>query len=327
MRVGLAGMGSIGSRHLDTLGSLAGVEIAAVADPRVAAEGSPPPGELPLFASYEEMLETAELDAVLLCTPSFLHAEQGVAAAQRGLHVIAEKPMAITLEDADAVLQAATVAGVHVAVLHQYRFHAPMVALRQLVANGALGDVVFLNIAFNWRRDPAYYAAHGGWRGTWERDGGGALMNQGAHAVDLARWLVGPISSVTAHMVNVRHQIEAEDTVCVALEFSDGGLGTIQVTTCAARNQPVSVRYEGTAGSAILADQTLVVNGDAAVEPPVGPPSQTFAHRAQFVEIFRSLASGGTPPVAGPDARATLAATLAMYESASRARAVTLEDQ
>jgi UDP-N-acetyl-2-amino-2-deoxyglucuronate dehydrogenase len=325
MRIGLAGLGSIGRRHFQTLESLPSVGVTAVADPSVAADGPAPPREVPVFASYEEMLEEAELDAVLLCTPSFLHADQGVAASRRGLHVIAEKPMAITLEGADAVLEASAEGGVHVAVLHQYRFHAPIVALRQLIANGTLGDVVFLNIAFNWRRDPEYYEARGGWRGTWDGDGGGALMNQGAHAVDLARWLGGRIATVTAHTANVRHQIEAEDTVCVALEFAGGGLGTIQVTTCAARNQPVGVRYEGTAGSAILADQTLVVNGDAAVEPPIGPPSRTLAHRAQFVEIFRALANGGTPPVAGADARATLAATLAMYESARAGRAVSLE--
>ncbi len=326
MRVGLAGLGSIGSRHLDTVGDLDGVEVAAVADPRVAAEGPAPSDEVTVFSTYDEMLETVALDAVLLCTPSHLHAEQAIAAARRGLHVIAEKPMAITLEDADAVLDAAREGGVHVAVLHQYRFHAPMVALQKLIPSGALGDPIFLNLAFNWRRDPAYYLARGGWRGTWSGDGGGALMNQGAHAVDLARWLAGPIASVTSHMLNIEHSIEAEDTACVALEFANGGVGTIQVTTCAARNQPVGVRFEGTRGSAVLADQVLVVNGDAAVAPPGAPPSRTLAHRTQFIEIFRALGNGETPPVAGPDARATLAATLAMYESARLGRAVRLEE-
>jgi predicted dehydrogenase len=234
--------------------------------------------------------------------------------------------MALTLADADALLDAAGSNDVHVAVLHQYRFHAPMVALQKLIPSGALGDPVFLNLAFNWRRDPDYYLARGGWRGTWKGDGGGALMNQGAHAVDLARWLAGPIATVTSHMVNIRHSIEAEDTACVALEFANGGVGTIQVTTCAARNQPVGVRFEGTRGSAVLADQVLVVNGDAAVAPPGAAPSRTLAHRTQFIEIFEALGNGGTPPVAGPDARATLAATLAMYESARLGRAVHPEE-
>lgn len=326
MRVGIAGLGSIGRRHLETLEGLAGVEVVATADPRVAADESPSARDFPLYATYEEMLETAALDTVLLCTPSFLHAGQGAAASLGGLHVITEKPMATTLEDADAVLEACAAGGVRLAVLHQYRFHTPIVALRQLIVGGALGDPVFLNIAFNWSRDRAYYEAHGGWRGTWAGDGGGALMNQGAHAVDLARWLGGSIASVTAHTANVSHGIEAEDTVCVGVEFAAGGLGTIQVTTSAARNQPVSVRYEGTGGSAVLADQTLVVNGDAAVEPPPGPPSRTLAHRTQFVEIFRQLAKGGTPPVAGADARATLAATLGMYEAARSGYAVRLGD-
>jgi UDP-N-acetyl-2-amino-2-deoxyglucuronate dehydrogenase len=326
MKVGLAGLGSIGMRHLDTVGDLDGVEVAAVADPRATNGGLTLSRDVPVFPSFDEMLDQASLDAVLLCTPSHLHAEQGVAAARRGLHVIAEKPMALTLEEADSILDAANATGVHVAVLHQYRFHAPMVALQKLIPSGALGDPIFLNLAFNWRRDIAYYLAHGGWRGTWKGDGGGALMNQGAHAVDLARWLAGPITSVTAYMVNVQHSIEAEDTACVSLEFANGGVGTIQVTTCAARNQPVGVRFEGTRGSAVLADQVLVVNGDSAVAPPGAPPSRTLAHRTQFVEIFRELENGGTPPVSGPDARATLAATLAMYESARLGRTVRLEE-
>jgi UDP-N-acetyl-2-amino-2-deoxyglucuronate dehydrogenase len=326
MRVGLAGLGTIGMRHLDTVDDLDGVEVAAVADPRVASEGLTLSRDVPVFSSFDEMLEATKLDAVLLCTPSHLHAEEGIAAARRGLHVIAEKPMALTLEDADAVLEAASASGVHVAVLHQYRFHAPMVALQKLIPSGALGDPIFLNLAFNWRRDPGYYLARGGWRGTWKGDGGGALMNQGAHAVDLARWLAGPIATVSSYMLNVQHSIEAEDTACISLEFVNGGVGTIQVTTCAARNQPVGVRFEGTRGSAVLADQVLVVNGDAAVAPPGTPPSRTLAHRSQFVEIFRELGNGGTPPVAGPDARATLAATLAMYESARLGRPVRLEE-
>ena len=322
MRVGVAGLGTIGRRHVSTLGELEGVEVVAAADPKVARCECPALPDVPLFTSYEEMLETVQLDTVLVCTPSYLHADQGIAASRRGLHVIAEKPMATTAEGAEAVLAACAASHVHLAVLHQYRFHVPVVALRHLIAGGALGDLVFLNIAFNWRRDAAYYRAQDGWRGTWCGDGGGALMNQGAHAVDLARWLAGPIAAVSAHTANVRHPIECEDTVCVALEFERGGFGTLEVTTCAGRNQPVSIRFEGTEGSAVLADQTLVVNGDAAVQPPPQPASRTSAHKAQFTEIFRRLKDGGSPPVAGADARETLAATFAMYESARSRRTV-----
>lgn len=314
MRVAVVGLGTIGLRHLDTLGTLPGVEVAAAADPRVRSDEV----SVPLFRSYEAMLDAVPVDAVVLCTPSWLHGEQGVLAADRGIHVISEKPLAITLAGADEVVDACRRNGVRLAVLHQYRFHAPVVALKRAIDEGALGSIVFVNIAFFWRRDREYYAKDGGWRGTWRGDGGGALMNQGSHAVDLARWLGGPIATVMTATANVRFPIEAEDTVGVTVRFAEGGLGAIQVTTCASRNHPAIVQVQGTEGSATISGDVLTFDGD----PPIDLGPTTAPHRTQFLEIFRAFGDGEAPPVAGVDARTTLADTLAMYESAHNGVAV-----
>ena len=263
------------------------------------------------------MVSGVSLDAVVLCSPSGLHASQGVLAADRGVHVIAEKPLATTATDADLLLDACARNGVRLAVIHQFRYSAPVTALRHVIESGALGRIVFVNIALFWRRSPAYYAENGGWRGTWKWDGGGTLMNQGCHAVDLARWLGGPIETVSAFTTNVCHEIEAEDTVSATVAFARGGLGNLQVTTCAGENHPAVIRVEGTSGSAVVSGTTLIVNGGPSTEllrsaekPPASP------HKLQFDEIFSALAAGEPPPVAGEDARETLLATLAMYESA-----------
>jgi UDP-N-acetyl-2-amino-2-deoxyglucuronate dehydrogenase len=327
VRVAIAGLGTIGLRHLATLSRIEGVDVVALADPRVDTRASQP--EVAWFPSFDELLECAAgLDAVVICTPSWLHAEQTRRAAEHGLHAIVEKPLATTLEDADAALAAARLAGVHVAVLHQYRFHLPIIALRQMLTTGALGDLVFLNVALYWRRDAAYYRKDGGWRGTWDGDGGGALSNQGAHAVDLLRWLGGPVAQVSAHMTNVVHPIEAEDSVGVAASFRGGGLGSIQVTTCAGDNRPAVVHVQGTRTSATVQGQSLVLHdepGTAAVAAPPGRPLS--AHENQFREIVRRIGCGEVPPVAGDDARETLALTLAMYESARRSVAMACETE
>lgn len=315
MRVGISGLGNIGQRHLEMLSAFPDVQVVAAAEPRLV--GEPSAATVPVYGEFEEMLERASLDAVVIASPSGMHAEQGVSAAAAGVHVITEKPLATTMGGAESLVAACASQGVQLAVVHQYRFHAPLVLLKRAIDSGALGKVIYLNVSIYWRRSTTYYAENGGWRGTWKWDGGGALMNQGIHAVDLARWLVGPIETVTALMTNVLHEIEGEDTACVALEFARGGLGMLQVTTCSSENQPAIVTVEGTEGSAVVRGEELVVNGHP-VEVCGRQAVPVRPHQVQFEAIFEALAKGERPPVAGQESRETLAATLAMYESARR---------
>ncbi|MCP9486961.1 MAG: Gfo/Idh/MocA family oxidoreductase [Gaiellaceae bacterium MAG52_C11] len=324
MRIGISGLGNIGKRHLELLSALPPVDVVAAVEPRLGGDASAAGMPLSVYGAFDEMLEKASLDAVVIASPSGMHAEQGAAAAEVGVHVITEKPLATTMGAAESLVAACASRGVRLAVVHQYRFHAPLVRLKKEIDGGALGKVVFLNVSLCWRRSTAYYAENGGWRGTWKWDGGGALMNQGSHAVDLARWLVGPIATVTALTTNVVHAIEGEDTACVALEFARGGLGMLQVTTCSSENRPAVVTIEGTEGAAVVRGEQLAVNGrpvelrsEHVRQVPLGNP-----HRLQFEAIFDALANGERPPVAGDESRETLAATLAMYESARSGRAI-----
>lgn len=324
MRVGISGQGNIGRRHLEMLAGLPHVEVVAAAEPRLGGDPSAAATPVPVYGTFDEMLERTALDAVVIASPSGLHAEQGVAAAEVGVHVITEKPLATTMGGAESLVAACASRGVQLAVVHQYRFHAPLVTLKQAIDSGALGKIVFLNVSLYWRRSTEYYAENGGWRGTWKWDGGGALMNQGSHAVDLARWLAGPIATVTALTSNTVHAIEGEDTACVALEFARGGLGMLQVTTCASENQPAIVTVEGTEGAAVVRGEQLIVNGRPVELRPQRHRQQPLVkpHHAQFEAIFDALANGERPPIAGDESRETLAATLAMYESARRGVAI-----
>jgi len=322
VRVGISGLGNIGQRHLEMLSALPHVDVVAAAEPRLAGTDAAP--SVPVYGGFDEMLERASLDAVVIASPSGMHAEQGVRAAEAGVHVITEKPIATTMGGAESLVAACASKGVQLAVVHQYRFFAPLVMLKHVIDSGALGKVIYLNVSLYWRRSPTYYAENGGWRGTWKWDGGGALMNQGIHAVDLARWLVGPIETVTALTTNVLHSIEGEDTACVALAFARGGLGMLQVTTCAAENQPAIVTVEGTEGTAVVRGEELVVNGRPVELRPKHLRTQPLVkpHRVQLEAIFDALAKGERPPVAGDESRETLAATLAMYESVRRGVAI-----
>lgn len=323
MRVGIAGLGHIGLRHLALLESIEGAEVVAGADPR---PNRPVPAGVVLFSSYEEMLASVDLDVVLLCTPSSLHPEQAALAAAFGCHVIVEKPLATTLAGADLAIDACERAGVHLAVIQQYRFDARLVAIKEALDSGRIGTPIFANAFFYWRRSLEYYRENQAWRGTWEWDGGGALMNQGAHAADLMRWLLGPYAWVNAYASTLVHDIEVEDTICANIRFESGTLGAIQVCTCAHSNFPARVEIHGTEGAALFdGSHARFSRGDSPLIPVrSAPTSAVEPHRAQFETIFAALTAGDTPPVTGRDARESVAAMSAMYESAHHMSGVRL---
>ncbi len=326
--VGIVGAGTIGAVHARAISQITDARIVAFAEPREDA-GRQLAGEhgAEWHASLEELLGRPDVDVVVLCTPSGMHPDQAVQAAGAGKHVITEKPMAITLDGADRMIAACREAGVQLAVIFQNRFHRDALRLKRAVEAGLFGRPVFGNAFVHWFRSPEYYAEKGGWRGTWALDGGGALMNQSIHTIDLLQWMLGPIESLSAYTATLARPIEAEDTASATLRFAGGALGTIQGATSAHQNFPIRLEILGTEGAATLEGAGLTVWQPSREAEPLGPddealiagsqPDEPFgaAHLRQLRLIFAALREGRQPPVPGEEARKAIEIILGIYRS------------
>jgi UDP-N-acetyl-2-amino-2-deoxyglucuronate dehydrogenase len=249
-RVALVGCGRISQNHFDAIRKVDGLRLVAVSD--TVEERARTTGEeqnVPWFTHYADMLKKAESDVVTIATPSGLHSAQGIAAAQAGKHVITEKPMAITLEQADALVAATDSAGVRLFVVKQNRLNPSVQLLKRAVDKGRFGRIYLANTTVRWQRPQEYYDA-APWRGTWEFDGG-AFMNQASHYVDLLQWLMGPVESVIAKTATQARRIEAEDSGVAVMKFRNGALGVIEVNVLThPRNWEGSITVIGERGTA-----------------------------------------------------------------------------
>src|SRR2546423_11000836 len=248
-KIGLVGCGRISRNHFEALRRIDGLTLAAVCDlvPERAEAAAQQEG-VAAFTSYEEMLRRADCNVISVCTPSGLHAAQGALAARAGKHVITEKPMAITLGQADELVKACDDAGVFLFVVKQNRLNPPIQLLRRAIDKGRFRRIFLANTTVRWQRPQDYYDA-APWRGTWEFDGG-AIMNQASHYVDLMQWLVGPVETVMAKTATQARRIEAEDSGVALLKFRSGALGVIEVNVLTyPRNLEGSITILGEKGS------------------------------------------------------------------------------
>jgi predicted dehydrogenase len=334
--VGIAGAGTIGAVHAGALDELQGARLVAVAEAReVTGRKLAEAHGAEWHAELGELLARPDVDVVVICTPSGLHPDQAVAAARAGKHVITEKPMATTLEDADRMIHACREAGVTLTVIFQYRFNRDALRLKRAVEAGLFGRPVLGNAFVHWHRTQAYYEERGGWRGTWALDGGGALMNQSIHAVDLLQWILGPLESICGYAETLTHDVEAEDTASAVLRFASGALGIIQGTTSAHRDSPLRIEIRGTEGSANLEGSRLGIWQPSRVEESLSAPDFEYlpesqaneplgaAHRRQLKEIFAALREGREPPIAGEEARKAVEIVLGIYRSAASGKSIT----
>ncbi|HCU13357.1 MAG TPA: oxidoreductase, partial [Gemmatimonadetes bacterium] len=210
-RIALVGCGRISKNHFEAIEQIDGLDLVAVcdADPERAAQAGAQ-WNVPHYSSFEKMLKESKADVITIATPSGLHAEQGVAAAQAGKHVVMEKPMAISLTGADALVHACDKAGVQLFVVKQNRLNLPVQLLKRAVDRNRFGRIYMASCTVHWARPQEYYD-QAPWRGTWEFDGG-AFMNQASHYVDLIQWLMGPVESVMAKTATLARRIETEDS-------------------------------------------------------------------------------------------------------------------
>jgi UDP-N-acetyl-2-amino-2-deoxyglucuronate dehydrogenase len=335
-RVALVGCGRISKNHFDAIAKVDGLRLSAVSDS--VADRARDAGEaqgVAWFASYDEMLKKAECDVVAIATPSGLHAAQGVAAAMAGKHVITEKPMAISLDQADALVDATDRAGVRLFVVKQNRLNPAIQLLKRAVDKQRFGRIFLANTTVRWNRPQEYYDA-ASWRGTWEFDGG-AFMNQASHYVDLIQWLVGPVESVIAKTATQARRIEAEDSGVAVLKFRGGAIGVIEVNVLTyPRNLEGSITIIGEKGTAKIGGTSVnrvehwlfsdYDDDDKLIEAAAtAPPSvYGFGHEGYYRNVLSVLRGAAEPETDGRAGRKSLELLLGIYQSAKTGRDVPL---
>jgi UDP-N-acetyl-2-amino-2-deoxyglucuronate dehydrogenase len=336
--IAIVGAGIVARYHSAAIAATPGARLVAVSrsDAARAADAAAEFG-VPCETSLDALLAREDVDAVCVCTPSGQHAAQAVAAARAGKHVLVEKPMALTLADADAMIGAAREAGVHLAVAFQRRTEPVYQAVRAAVAAGDLGHLMLGAASVPYFRSQDYYRS-AVWRGTWAMDGGGALMNQGIHLADLLLWFMGEVVEVNARADTLAHAIEVEDNLACTLAFASGALGTIYATTAAAPGFPHRIELYGSEGGVQVEGEAVVrwhartpapeapAGSGAAAAGSGGSPTAigTTGHTRLLADFVAAVREGRPPLVTGEEGRRSLALVLAVYESARSGQAVRL---
>ncbi len=338
LRFGIIGCGVIGPTHAEAIESLPDAQLVAVADPLEgrAQKLADKYGVTP-YLDIQAMLDREQLDVVTICTPSGEHGKHACQAIRTGRHVIVEKPMEITRAAIDEMLRTQQEMGVKLSVISQHRFDPATQQMHTLVQEQAFGRLVLGNALIPWWRSQAYYDS-GAWRGTWEFDGGGVLMNQSIHSIDLLQWLMGPVKSLFAYTDTLAHRMETEDVGVAVLRFVNGAVGTIAATTGAYPGVSTRIELFGDKGSAIIENDKLsylhlardeqeaagdygsnpkttqksVVESSAANNPAA---LSANSHALQIADMIRAIRENGTPLVDGNAARQPVDIILGIYES------------
>jgi UDP-N-acetyl-2-amino-2-deoxyglucuronate dehydrogenase len=338
LRFGIVGCGVISGTHALCIEELPGAELAAVCDIRperaqALAERFP----AAVFSDVTEMLHSTELDVVCITTPSGLHAEVGVAAARAGKHVIVEKPIDVSLEKADTLIQSCREAGVKLSCISQHRFDPAVMALRKAVDENLLGRLNFGGSHTKWYRAQDYYD-NSDWHGTWALDGGGALINQSIHYVDLLHYIMGPVAEIHAYCATCAHEnIEVEDLAVASLKFQSGALGLLEGSTSAYPGFCARLDIYGTDGSVIIEnDQIKEWHLRCGLACPVeeepvgfigGSSSKNIwhhSHRHQIQDVIEAIQTDRDPLVTGEEGRKALEIVLAVYQSARTGETIRL---
>src|SRR5881398_1268525 len=256
--IGLIGGGNITETHARAARAIPGVEISAIhgTNNEKIARLCHEHGGTP-YQDFDAFLRHRPMDLVIIGSPSGLHATQGIAATRQGLHVLSEKPIEISTARTDLLIEAAKKSNVQLGVIFQDRMKPHIRQLKTWLDQGLLGRPLIVDARVKWYRPPEYYS-NSRWRGTFALDGGGALINQGIHTVDLLLWLLGDVSRVQALTATEFHKIEAEDTAAALLEFASGALGVFHATTAAYPGYPRRVEISGTEGTVILEHDQIV---------------------------------------------------------------------
>jgi len=337
-KIGILGGGNISDSHLRAALEIKEFEITGVCGSNMEKTGRlAGMAGVPAFADENRFFTECPMDIVAIGSPSGLHASQGIAAASRGINVLVEKPIDVTTAKADQLINACEKAGVKLGIFFQDRVSDGAQQLKSLFGNGTLGKPVLATAHVKWYREPEYYSKSK-WRGTWSLDGGGSIMNQGIHTLDLLIWLLGNPRQVFGYARTMLHDIETEDTAVAVIEFESGALATYEATTSAYPGQPRKIHLTGSQGTASLVDNKLAdisLLGDKKKENKNKGPgkpenasspvvSDVSGHR-RIMEDFISAIRDNRPPLCdGKDARRSLDLACAIYESSQTGNPVIL---
>jgi UDP-N-acetyl-2-amino-2-deoxyglucuronate dehydrogenase len=335
IHIGVVGGGNISETHARAAREIEGVEIAAIygLNQEKSQQLSQRYGGS-VYADFETFLRHSPMSLVAIGSPSSLHAEQGIAAARRGLHVLVEKPIDINVARADALIAECEKAGVKLGVFFQDRVAPDLCRVKELIDAGHLGRPILVSARVKWYRSPEYYS-QSRWRGRYALDGGGALINQGVHTVDLLLWLMGDVTHVQAKAITGLHKIEVEDTLVATLEFKNGAVGTLEAATSVYPGYPRRIELTGSEGTIIVEDdrivavdlrhpleEPLVTVGQAPYSSATSPVvSDVSGHRRLLEDFIYAIETNSSPRCDGYGGRKSVALIEAIYESSRTGQA------
>lgn len=336
---GVVGCGRISRRHLDILAGnlVSGARLVGVCDDdpdRLKSAQSQ--YDVAGYSNLQDMLADPSIDVISVLTPSGMHAAHAIAAARAGKHVVVEKPMALTLEDADSMIRACDEARTKLFVVKQNRFNVPVLKAREALEQGRLGQLILGTVRVRWCRDQSYYNQDS-WRGTWAQDGG-VLSNQASHHIDLLEWFMGDVVSVHARSSRMLVDIEAEDTAIATLQFANGALGIIEATNATRpKDLEGSLSVLGSGGTIVIGGFAVnkIEHWNFVTELPsdngvlesfsVNPPNvYGYGHMAYYEHVIDCLVNDKAALVDGLEGRRSLELITAIYESIETGKEVQL---
>ena len=341
---GIIGCGMISRFHARAIADIRGAKLIACYDQFApAVDGLANEVGCQGYYKLNDLLADSAVDIVTVCSPSGAHMDPSIAAAEAGKHVIVEKPLEITLNRCDKIITACRRNKVVLSTIFPSRFHESSVLLKKAVDAKRFGRLTMGDAYVKWFRTQQYYDS-GAWRGTWELDGGGALMNQAIHSVDLLTWLMGPVESISANTATLAHKrIAVEDVATASLRFKNGALGVIEASTAAYPGYLKRIEIHGSAGSAVIEEEDIKVwdfanrrAGDAAILKRMAGKTESgggaadpaaighHGHTAQFQDVIKAIRSGKSPAIDGLEGRRSVEIILALYKSAETGKSVKL---
>ncbi len=339
IKFAIIGTGMIAERHAAALAEIPGAELYAVYDREIRrAEEFAKKYPVKVYRTFDELLNDSQLVAVTIATPTGVHKEVAILCAEAGKHILCEKPLDVSLERADAIIAACDKNDVYLSAVFQSRFSNNVKLIKDAVDTGRFGRLVLCSAQVKWYRSQEYYD-NAGWRGTWELDGGGALMNQSIHIVDLLLHLAGNPEMVHAFAGTLTHErLEVEDNVCVSIKFKNGALGVIEASTSCAPGFPRRLEISGEKGSVILEDDIItrwqfidervedktVPFGKAGLKSGAGDPrgGSHEGHRRQLLDLIDAINHQRQLLIPGSEGRRALELICGIYESVETGQAV-----